>query len=45
MTIVKKAKLSKGSIRCPFCRGLVGGFQLKVKHNQPQQMQLNAQEG
>lgn len=39
MTIVKKAKLSKGSIRCPFCRGLVGGFQLKEKETQAQQVQ------
>ena len=41
MTIVKKAKLTKGSIRCPFCRGIACGFLLKTKSEpeQPSRMQ------
>ena len=35
MTLVKKTKVMKSSIRCPFCRGVIGSFHLKDKANQP----------
>lgn len=35
IALVKKTKLSKSSIRCPYCRGIIGSFQLKDKANQP----------
>jgi hypothetical protein len=45
MTIVKKAKLTKGSIRCPFCRGIACGFLLKTKSEpeQPSRTQLRSE--